>query len=260
MKTKIITYLNNKGGVLKTTLTSNHAVYYAKQSKRVLIIDTDPQDNIRETFNIKKGKHDLYDILFRNVSYKKAIIKTDFNIDFINSSIKLFDFDELLIEKINNNEKVYLFTNLINDILEKKAYDYIFIDTSPALSNLLYNVLLASQYLIIPYNLDFSSIKGIQAVHDFINKSATKNSKLKILSFVATDTNSRSKTEQELFAVLKEHYLNLNFSNNFIKHSSIPRSATLIGNKPFLMLNGNYAYKKVFNNFYDEIDFKIRFD
>ncbi|MHA3786260.1 ParA family protein [Mycoplasma sp. Z244C] len=252
METKIITYLNNKGGVLKTTLATNHGVYLAKQGYKVLLIDIDPQNNVAETFYLNKTKYSMYDLIFNDIKYQQAIISKN-GIDFITSSIDLASFDETLLAYMEQKKKFTLPSEIIKQIAYSKEYDYIIIDTSPSLSNLLYYTLLGSQYLIIPFNPDFSSINGLGNVIKFINSAKEQNKQLEILSLIPTITNSRSEIEEDLIFQLKDHFKHLPISQHRIKNSQSPRRYVLMYNQPILAYKKYASYKLILNDYYKSL-------
>ncbi|MFV8400930.1 ParA family protein [Mycoplasma sp. 2634B] len=255
MQTKVLTYLNNKGGVLKTTLATNHAVYLAQQGYKVLIIDTDAQNNVAETFYLPKAKYSIWDIMFNDISYQQTIISKN-TIDFITSSIELAQFDETLLSLMEQKKKFKLPNEIIDEIILSKKYDYIIIDTSPNLSNLLYYTLLGSQYLIIPFNPDFSSISGLTNVINFINNAKKENHKLEILSLVPTITNARSEIEEDLIFQLKDHFKLLPISQHRIKNSQSPRRYVLMYNQPILGYKKYASYKSVLTNYFKSLKIK----
>ncbi|WP_033161507.1 ParA family protein [[Mycoplasma] collis] len=190
-----IAFVNNKGGVLKTTLTLNYAAVLAKKGYKVLIIDTDSQSNIASGFGIKKQvrNYTLHDLVFYFKNPLEAPIKVYENIDIVlpGDSWRFFE-EEISKRSIYGDE----WRNLKEIIAEyENQYDYILFDTEPKKGANVLSILLVSDDLIIPFTLDAFGIEGLSKMHYFIKQAQNKNKKLKIKALVATKTIKRNITE-----------------------------------------------------------------
>lgn len=186
---KIISLINLKGGVGKTTLTIALADFLSvEHKKKVLVIDLDPQTNAtvsliaqerwKEVNQNNNTLHQLYwdKINNENVfNLKNSILKnvgnlkTEGRIDLIPSSIDLIDIVEDIIKIDNEKEKLELLDKEINNI--KEEYDYIFIDCPPDLSAITMTGLYASQQYLIPVIADTLSVYGLnQLITKISNK------------------------------------------------------------------------------------------
>lgn len=162
--TKIISIINQKGGVGKTTISQHLIVGLRKKNFRVLAIDFDTQSDLSFAFNIK-NKFSIYDV----INNPKQNINEAIENDFLAGSP--------LLSSINfktKHNKEYLLKTALTKIIYK--YDYIIIDTPPALSDLTINALTASDEVIIASQADILSLKGIgqlsqtiQAVKEYTN-------------------------------------------------------------------------------------------
>lgn len=162
--TKIITVTNQKGGVGKTTTTSSLATVLKGQGYKVLAVDMDPQGNMSFCLNADNVLNaTIYDVLKGEIRPQFAIQHTP-TVDVIPSNILLSGIEL----EFTNAGREYLLKNVLNSI--KSFYDYILIDTPPALSVLTVNALAASTHVIIPMVCDIFSVQGITQLCESIAK------------------------------------------------------------------------------------------
>lgn len=192
-KTKIWAVSTNKGGVLKTSITTNLAGALSKKHK-VLIIDTDNQGNASLTFgkNPDTFETTLYDVLIEGVDPSKAIFNVHKNIDILgsNDDMTFYEFDVL-----TNRDKYPQPFSLLKNALKKvqERYDYILVDTPPNLGLVSGMVLSFVQGVIIPFQPESYSmrslVKILKAMEDFKKKH---NSELRVLGVVPTLVDQRT--------------------------------------------------------------------
>lgn len=162
---KIISLVNQKGGVGKTTTSINLAASLALLGKKILLIDLDPQGNATTGVGINKGdiNHSVYDLLRGDASINEVIRKTDFkNLWIIPATIQLAGIDIELIEKSKVTpgfKKAYQLKEHMEGI--KDEYDYVIIDCPPSLGMITTNALTASDSVIIPVQCEFFALEGI---------------------------------------------------------------------------------------------------
>lgn len=196
----------NKGGVLKTSLTTNLAGALAK-TKRVLIVDTDNQGNCLLTFgkNPDTVETTLYDVLVESVPAKKAIVNVYPNIDVLpaNDDMAFFEFDVLSGSKKYPNPFQLLRTALqpvIND------YDVIIVDTPPNLGLTQGNALAFVDRVLIPFQPENYSmrslVKIIKAINDFKKEH---NPGLSILGVVATLVDQRTTLHTQILQECRKY-------------------------------------------------------
>ncbi len=162
---KIISLVNQKGGVGKTTTSINLAASLALLGKNVLLIDLDPQGNATTGLGINKGdiEKSVYDLLSGGATIEEVIIKTDFkNLDIIPSTIQLAGIDIELMEK-SKQDSSFKRSHQLKNKLEtiKSSYDYLIIDCPPSLGVITTNALTASNSVIIPVQCEFYALEGI---------------------------------------------------------------------------------------------------
>lgn len=168
MSTRIISIVNQKGGVGKTTTSINLAVALAMQNKRVLLIDFDQQANATIGLGIKREDvlFDITDFFTHIAVLYQAIIKTSVeNLKLIPASIKLANIDESLYQI---PDKEFLLDRKLKVI--KKDYDYILIDCPPSLGLIVDNALYASDSVIVPVECGYYSYDALNQMIHKINK------------------------------------------------------------------------------------------
>jgi chromosome partitioning protein len=195
----------NKGGVLKTSITTNLAGILAKD-KKVLIVDSETQGNCLVTFgkNPDKQKITIYDVLVNNVPAEKAIVNVYKNIDVLGANDDMESFD---IEILTNVKKYpnffYLMKNALNSLRSK--YDYILVDALPYKGLVHANILTFVDKVIIPFQPESYSmrslVKMIKSVEDFKQHNPT----LSILGVVATLVDQRTTLHSEVITECRKY-------------------------------------------------------
>jgi chromosome partitioning protein len=190
---KIISISNQKGGVGKTTTTGCVASGFKRKGYRVLCVDLDPQSNL--SFSSGAETEDcptIYEIL-------KGEAKTSFSIqkmpsfDIISSNILLSGIEL----EFTQTGREFLLKEALASVADK--YDYIFIDTPPALSILTVNAFTASDYVIIPMLADIFSLQGIAQLAETIERVKKYcNPNLKVEGIVLTKYNKRTILGREI--------------------------------------------------------------
>lgn len=168
---KVISFINQKGGVGKTTMCFNSAFALAQKGKKVLTIDLDPQANLTMLFEAKND-YNLHHLLINSVKELKLIhvpamlsdilhySKGSALVDLIPGGQELSGFD-LTLASINAPRQLVLKKFFeINNLIER--YDYILIDCAPTLGLLVINALCASHGVIIPFKADDFSHRGLE--------------------------------------------------------------------------------------------------
>ncbi len=166
----IISVINQKGGVAKTTTSLNVAASWAKQGKNVLLIDLDPQASAtRSIFGDQDFDKTIYDVIINRVTPEETVVRSEnFGIDVIPSEIMLSGVD-IQIAAHFGRERV------LKKKLEsiKKKYDAILIDCPPSLGLLTINALMASRDIVIPICPEYFSAKGIDLILETLKNLQT---------------------------------------------------------------------------------------
>lgn len=159
---KVIAVSNQKGGVGKTTTTCALAAALAKRGQRVLCVDMDPQGNLSYTMGGKsEDVPTAYELLKGQTTAKDALQKTGFA-HLISANILLSGAELTFV----GQGREFLLCNALRSVQED--YDYILIDTPPALSILTVNAFTAANSLIIPMLSDIFSLQGITQLYDTV--------------------------------------------------------------------------------------------
>lgn len=194
---KIISMVNQKGGVGKTTTSINLAASLGLLNKKVLLVDLDPQGNTTTGIGIEKGdlKYSIYDALLGNVVPKDSVTKTKFkNLDVIPATINLAGIDIEFLEKTKDDisfSKGGQLKRVLNELRDN--YDFILIDCPPSLGILTTNALTASDSVLIPVQCEYFALEGIMQLLNTIKLARKKiNPKLDIEGVVLTMLDSRT--------------------------------------------------------------------
>ncbi len=194
---KIISLVNQKGGVGKTTTSINLAASLGILNKKVLLVDIDPQGNSTTGVGVEKGnlKATIYEVLRGEVPVDNAIKHTKFkNLDLLPASIYLAGIDIDFMNMQKEDPTFVKSSQLKIKLYEvKEKYDYILIDCPPSLGMLTTNALTASDSIIIPVQCEFFALEGIMQLLNTIQNARKKlNPKLEIEGVVLTMLDSRT--------------------------------------------------------------------
>ncbi len=220
-KTKVISVVNQKGGVGKTTTAVNLSTALAAINKKVLLIDLDPQGNLSTGLGIKgeDRKINVYDlIMVEKLSIKKASIKTKIPyLDIVPSGINLSGIEFELSDDEDRNKKLY---NKINNIESK--YDFILIDCPPSLGILTINSLVASELLLVPLQCEFYALEGLAQLLKTVEAvKSNLNPTLELEGIVLTMYDSRNRLSEDVINDARKHL------GNKVFKTIIPRNVKL---------------------------------
>ena len=225
--TKIISLVNQKGGVGKTTTSINLAAALGKEGKKVLLVDLDPQRNATTGLGLSSGdyEHDIYEVMTSKCKIEDAIIKTKFkNLSILPSTINLAGVDVEFVKNMLDNNEFKQNDQLkiaINQI--KNQYDYIIIDCQPALGIATMNALVASNSVIIPVQCEFFALEGItQLLNSIIMVQSSMNPGLRIEGVLLTMLDGRTNIGLEVIEEVRKYFKDKVFN------TLIPRLVRLV--------------------------------
>lgn len=158
-RAKILSIVNQKGGVGKTTTAINLAAALAILNKKVLLIDLDPQGNASTGFGIALSQRQktIYEILIGECDIEQALIPTKFSdLKIITSTV---DLSACEVELVGVEKREYLLRRALKNLVHN--FDYILIDCPPSLGILTINALTASDSVLIPMQCEFFSLEGL---------------------------------------------------------------------------------------------------
>lgn len=208
---KIISLANQKGGVGKTTTAINLSAALAKEGKKVLLVDADPQANASSGLgvDIRQVESTIYECLINGVDAKTAVQHTDVkNLDLIASHIDLVGAE---IEMLGLEERETIMKHLLDEV--RADYDFILIDCSPSLGLITVNALTASDSVIIPVQAEFFALEGIAKLLNTIKIIKSKlNPSLQIEGFLVTMFDNRLRLSTQVYDEVKKHFGNLVFN------------------------------------------------
>lgn len=201
---KIITVTNQKGGAGKTTTVDATMASLTSRGYKVLAVDLDPQCNLTFSLKADVAKSNILDVLVRDVEPKDAIQKLT-NGDLIAGTSKLAAAESILSE----TGKEYRLREALDSV--KENYDFILLDTPPALGILTINALTACNTVIIPAQADIYSIQGIQRLTETLKpvKQYT-NKDIKVDGILLTRYNDRTNLSRTVADLAKQIAASLN--------------------------------------------------
>ena len=180
---QIISIVNHKGGVGKTTSVSSLGVALARMGKRVLLVDLDAQGNLTDTLTQTPGDRSIYDSL--RTLETLPVVKIREGLDLCPSSIDLVSMD---LELADKREREFRLSQLLQGL----DYEYILLDCPPSLGLLTINALTASTKVIIPLTPEALPAKGLGTLLDIIERTKeTLNPGLSLGGILITRYNRR---------------------------------------------------------------------
>ena len=209
---KVVSIVNQKGGVGKTTTSVNLSASLGVLEKKILIIDADPQANTTSALgvelNIETNKKTIYEVIEHNVDIQKSILSTNSpNLDIIPSTIDLVGAE---IELVNHPDREKMLNQQIEII--KSKYDFIIIDCPPSLGLITLNCLCASDSVLIPIQCEYFALEGLGKLMNTIRKiQRFHNEKLSIEGLLLTMYDSRLRLSNNVIEEVKMHFENIVF-------------------------------------------------
>lgn len=198
-----VAFVNQKGGVGKTTSVSCLGAALSRRSRKVLLVDFDPQGNLSEGFGIEPEAvgQSIYDVIMDGAPWKDVIVTVGENLDLAPANIELSGAETELLQLPGKDFR------LKNSLDRLNGYDYVLIDCPPSLGQLTINALSCATELFIPVQAEYFALKGLQKLIRTIDMVREwTNKELSISGIVATRYDGRKILNRNVVEQLRQHF------------------------------------------------------
>ena len=254
MDNKIISVINQKGGVGKTTTVINLAAGLTMKGKKILVIDLDPQGNATTGLGLSNNESSdqtIYSVLNGSKKIHEVIKKTSFeNLDLITSNV---DLSGLEVETAGDSRRAFMLKDELASYLNNSRvlYDYVLIDCPPSLSLLTIMALVSSNSLLVPLQSEFFALEGLTQLMKTIDRIKNNlNPELSIKGILLTMYDKRNKLSGEVEKEAREYF------KEKVYRTVVPRNVRLSEapshGMPVLLYDKNCPGSRSYFNFTQE--------
>ena len=241
---EVITIANQKGGVGKTTTAVNLSAALAHNGKKVLLIDADPQTNATTSlgFNRNDYEYNIYHVLIGIKSISEVTLASNFkNLDIVPANIGLVGVEKEFYGSTKKNRELLL-KKAIKPI--KSSYDFIIIDSPPALGPITINALGAADSVIIPIQCEYFALEGLAQLLNTINLlKKSINPKLVIKGFLPTMFSIQNNLSKQVLEDLSHHFKKNLFLDKKKEFIIVPRNIKVAESPSYGKPVIEYAHK-----------------
>lgn len=204
MTAQVVTFVNQKGGVGKTTSAVSLTAALARQGHKVLLIDLDPQSNATSAVGVDgEGQPGIYDALIEEADIHSCILTVEAEgFDLVPSSRALSGAEVELVPAMARERRL---AAAIHPVMDE--YEFIFIDCPPSLGLLTINALTSTQYVIIPVQCEYMALEGLSRLTETLDLVRRNlNSSLTVLGVLLTMFDIRTRLSQQVADEVREHF------------------------------------------------------
>jgi chromosome partitioning protein len=204
MTAQVVTFVNQKGGVGKTTSAVSMTAALARQGHKVLLVDLDPQSNATSAVGVDgEDSPGIYEALIEEADIHSCIVRVEAEgFDMVPSSRALSGAEVELVPAMARERRL---ASAIHAVIDE--YEFIFIDCPPSLGLLTINALTATQYVIIPVQCEYMALEGLSRLTETLDLVRRNlNSSLTVLGVLLTMFDARTRLSQQVVDEVREHF------------------------------------------------------
>ncbi|AHM57514.1 chromosome partitioning protein ParA (plasmid) [Peptoclostridium acidaminophilum DSM 3953] len=249
-ETKVVSIANNKGGSGKTSVVAGLGYALAEKGYKILFVDGDAQFNLSYSLGMNLSpENSLNHAIINENSLMGYIQRTAYD----NMDIIVSDFDMALIEMklFTKVMRESVMRKILEPVVEAGIYDFILIDTNPTLGILNFNILNASDYVIIPVELSSFGIIGLNTIKNYINEIRTFNRNLELAGVLMNKVDKRESITDDAQDVLEQTFGEIVFKSYISVDTNIKKAQW--DRQPLDLFNRNSRATKQFKSFAEEV-------
>lgn len=200
---RTIVFVNQKGGVGKTTTAINLGAYLAIGGKRTLLVDFDPQANLTSGVGASGGGRGIYEVISGSLPPREAVVRT--KVDRLSLLPSSIDLSGATVELVDREDRNLYLKRVLAEL--DADFDYILIDCPPSLGVLTLNGLMASDEVLIPLQCEYFALEGLSLILNTVSLvQKSMNPRLKVGGIVFTMYDSRTKLAQDVVQQVTEYF------------------------------------------------------